>query len=86
MTDFRAAFAPFQGKTWLNCAHQGPLPNVAADAARTAALAGVHELVLTHISTAYHLDPQPLLDEAKEHFQGPITVASDLYQISVGTA
>ena len=36
MTDFRAAFAPFQGKTWLNCAHQGPLPNVAADAAREA--------------------------------------------------
>ena len=59
--------------------------STAADAARTAAMAGVQELVLTHISTAYHLDPQPLLDEAREHFQGPITVASDLYQLSVGT-
>ena len=59
--------------------------STAADAARAAALAGVDELVITHISTAYHFDPQPLLDEARQHFQGPITVASDLYQLSVGT-
>jgi len=59
--------------------------STAADAARTAALAGVQELIITHISTLHHFDPQPLLDEAREHFQGPITVASDLYQLSVGT-
>lgn len=27
-------FGPFEGRTWLNTAHQGPLPKVAADAAR----------------------------------------------------
>lgn len=59
--------------------------STAADAGRAAALAGVEELVITHISTAHHSDPQPLLDEARQHYKGPITVASDLYQISVGT-
>jgi len=29
-------FWPFGGRTWLNCAHQGPLPKVAAEAAREA--------------------------------------------------
>lgn len=29
-------FGPFDGKVWLNCAHQGPLPRVAAAAAREA--------------------------------------------------
>jgi len=29
-------FGSFEGRVWLNCAHQGPLPRVAADAARTA--------------------------------------------------
>lgn len=33
---WRAAFAPFDGRVWLNCAHQGPLPRVAAAAAREA--------------------------------------------------
>lgn len=60
--------------------------STAAEAGRAAALAGVEELVITHISTAHHLDPQPLLDEARKHFLGPITIASDLYQLSVGTA
>lgn len=30
------AFGPFDGRTWLNAAHQGPLPRVAAAAAREA--------------------------------------------------
>ncbi len=60
--------------------------STAAEAGRAAALAGVEELVITHISTAHHLDPQPLMDEARQHFGGPITVASDLYQFSVGAA
>ena len=29
-------FGPFEGKTWLNCSHQGALPRVAADAAQRA--------------------------------------------------
>jgi cysteine desulfurase / selenocysteine lyase len=29
-------FGPFDGKLWLNCAHQGPLPRVAASAAEEA--------------------------------------------------
>ena len=29
-------FGPFDGRVWLNCAHQGPLPRVAAAAAREA--------------------------------------------------
>lgn len=29
-------FGPFDGRVWLNCAHQGPLPRVAAEAAREA--------------------------------------------------
>ena len=60
--------------------------STAAEAGRAAGEAGVKELVITHISTAHHFDPQPLLDEARQHFEGPITVASDLYQLSVGTA
>jgi selenocysteine lyase/cysteine desulfurase/RimJ/RimL family protein N-acetyltransferase len=33
---FRRAFGDFEGRVWLNCAHQGPLPLPAADAARQA--------------------------------------------------
>ncbi len=31
--DFSQDFGPFEGKVWLNCAHQGPLPRVAAEEA-----------------------------------------------------
>lgn len=33
---FRAAFGDFDGRTWLNCAHQGPIPLAAAHEAREA--------------------------------------------------
>ncbi len=33
---FDADFGPFDGRVWLNCAHQGPLPRAAADEARQA--------------------------------------------------
>ena len=33
---FAGDFGPFGGRVWLNCAHQGPLPRVAAEAAREA--------------------------------------------------
>ena len=55
------------------------------EAARSAAQAGVAELVLTHLDSAFHADPQPLVNDAKKHFSGPITVASDLYQITVSS-
>jgi selenocysteine lyase/cysteine desulfurase len=31
--DYHSDFGPFDGKVWLNCAHQGPLPRVAAQEA-----------------------------------------------------
>ena len=34
--DWRGRFGDFEGRAWLNCAHQGPLPLAAADAAREA--------------------------------------------------
>ena len=41
------------------------------------------ELILTHITNQYHSDPQPLLDEARRFYDGPISVAHDLYQVEV---
>lgn len=32
MADWNADFGPFDGHTWLNCAHQGPLPKRAVEA------------------------------------------------------
>ena len=57
--------------------------STAGDAGRSAAQAGVAELVLTHLDSAFSTNPQPLIDDAKKHFNGPITAASDLYQITV---
>src|SRR5262245_53395892 len=34
--NFREDFGPFDGRVWLNCAHQGPLPRVSADEAHEA--------------------------------------------------
>lgn len=36
MTVFASDFGPFGERVWLNCAHQGPIPRVAAEAARRA--------------------------------------------------
>jgi len=57
--------------------------STAAEAARAAALAGVSELILTHIDSAFHVNTQPLLDEARRHFDGPVSVASDMYQMTI---
>ena len=57
----------------------------AGEAARSAAQAGVAELVLTHLDSAFHADPQPLIDDAKNHFNGPISVATDLQQITISS-
>jgi selenocysteine lyase/cysteine desulfurase len=34
--DAAADFGPFEGRIWLNCSHQGPIPRVAGQAARRA--------------------------------------------------
>src|SRR5215475_9673770 len=36
ISNYSQDFGPFEGKIWLNCAHQGPLPLVAAVAAEEA--------------------------------------------------
>jgi ribonuclease BN (tRNA processing enzyme) len=57
--------------------------STAAEAGRAAALAGVSELILTHLDSPFHFNPQPLLDEARHHFNGPVSVASDLAQMTI---
>ncbi len=57
--------------------------STAAAAARAAALSDVSQLVLTHIDTPFHRHTQPLIDEAQQHFDGPICVADDLLQLTV---
>ncbi len=58
--------------------------STAGEAARSAELAGASELILTHINTAYHSKHEPLIGDARQHFSGPIAVATDLYQVTVG--
>ena len=57
----------------------------AGDAGRTAAEAGADELIITHITNPFHEDPQPLVDEAGQFFQGRISAAFDLRQLTVGS-
>ena len=57
--------------------------STAGEAARAAALAGAKSLIVTHIDTPFHFDPQPLADEARRYFDGPVSVASDLGQVTV---
>jgi ribonuclease BN (tRNA processing enzyme) len=59
--------------------------STAGDAGRSAAQAGVGELVLTHLDTPFSIDPQPLIDEARRFYEGPVSAASDLIQITVST-
>jgi ribonuclease Z len=55
------------------------------DAGRAAAQAGVGELILTHLDSPFSADPQPLITDAQKHFDGPISAARDLLQITVST-
>ena len=59
--------------------------STAGDAGRSAAQAGVAELVLTHLDTPFSVDPQPLIDDAQKFFKGPVSAASDLLQTTVCT-
>jgi len=60
--------------------------STAGEAGRAAAQAGVSELILTHIDSPFHLDTQPLLDEARRYFDGRVSVAHDLYQVTIGAS
>jgi ribonuclease Z len=55
----------------------------AREAGRVADEAGVGRLVLTHLSTRYDREWQPLLEQARETFSGPVEVASDGLVIEV---
>jgi ribonuclease BN (tRNA processing enzyme) len=57
--------------------------STAGDAGRAAAQAGVAQLVLTHLDSVFDADPQLLVDDAQKHYQGPISAAKDLDQITV---
>jgi ribonuclease Z len=59
--------------------------STAGEAARIAAQAGVAELVITHIDSPFSADTQPLIDDAKLHYQGPISAANDLTVVTVAT-
>jgi ribonuclease BN (tRNA processing enzyme) len=58
--------------------------STAAEAGRAATLAGVSELIMTHIDSPFHFDTSPLVAEARQHFEGPVSVAHDLYQVTIG--
>ena len=54
------------------------------EAGQAAAEARVAALALTHLTDAYHADAQPLGEEAAQYFTGPITMAQDCLQITLG--
>ena len=57
--------------------------STAGDAGRAAAQAGVGELVITHLDSAFDANPQPMLDDAMKHYSGPTSAATDLHQITI---
>ena len=54
------------------------------EAGQVAAEARVASLVLTHLTDAYHANPEPLGVEAAQLYVGPITIAQDCAQITLG--
>jgi cysteine desulfurase/selenocysteine lyase len=46
-TSFNKDFGSFDGRTWLNCAHQGPLPNVSVESAKRALAMKIAPSLLT---------------------------------------
>lgn len=59
--------------------------STAGEAGRAAAQAGVAQLVITHIAPAFNSGAQLLVDDARLHYQGPITAAADLTKVTVAT-
>ncbi|HTN51438.1 MAG TPA: ribonuclease Z [Anaeromyxobacter sp.] len=62
---------------------QETMHSTAREAGEVARAAGPGRLVLTHLSTRYDRDWQPLLDQAREAWQGPLQVAHDGLVIEV---
>lgn len=58
--------------------------STAGEAGQAAAEARVARLALTHLTDAYHADAQPLGEEAAQRYAGPISLAHDMYQITLG--
>ena len=54
------------------------------EAGRAAAEASAASLAITHLTDTYHANSQPLGIEAAEHYTGPISLAHDLQQITLG--
>ena len=54
------------------------------EAGRVAADARVASLVLTHLTDAYHADSEPLGIEAAQYYTGPIAIAQDCQEITLG--
>ncbi|WP_396613274.1 ribonuclease Z [Haloferax sp. S1W] len=57
--------------------------STAREAARVARDANVRRFALTHISARYAADPRPLLEQAKEVFDGDVFVAEDGQKIDI---
>lgn len=51
--------------------------STAREAGRVAREAQVRRLLLTHLSTRHDVDPSPLIQQAREEFQGAMEVAHD---------
>ena len=59
--------------------------STSGDAGRSAGQAEVGELILTHLDTGFSREPQPLIDDAKKHFNGPVRAVRDLDQVTISS-
>lgn len=57
--------------------------STAREAGRVAKEAGAHRLLLTHLSSRHDVDPRPLVEQAKQEFQGPVDVVWDGFSLDV---
>jgi ribonuclease Z len=57
--------------------------STAREAAKVAHEAKAKRLVLTHFSSRHDVDPRPLLEQARQEFQGPIDAAYDGFSVEI---
>lgn len=57
--------------------------STAREAGRVAKEAQARRLVLTHLSSRHDVDPRPLVEQARQEFQGPVDVAYDGFSVEV---
>ncbi|WP_342378425.1 ribonuclease Z [Myxococcus stipitatus] len=57
--------------------------STAREAGRVAREAGVHRLVLTHLSSRHDTEPAKLLAQAREEYKGPLEVAYDGFTLEL---